>query len=62
MEGKCAEKKAHAVPLEYHFDLPLHCNYENIIRKEFKLRGFPAHLFPFIIVIGLSQHCVIEVG
>ena len=54
MEGKYAEKDAHVVPLEYHLDLPLQGDYENImdIGKECKLKGFPAHLFPFIIVIG----------
>ena len=34
MEGKCAEQKAHAVPPEYHLDLPLQGNYENIIYIE----------------------------
>ena len=45
-------------------DLPLQGNYENImdIRKECKSKGFPAHLFPFMIVISSSNYGVIEVG
>ena len=49
---------------EYHLDLPLKGDSENIldIRKESKLKGFLLHLFPFIIVISLSNYGVIEVG
>ena len=32
------------------------------IRKECKLKGFPAHLFLFIIVVSLLNYGVIEVG
>ena len=32
------------------------------IGKECKLKGFPAHLFPFIIAISLSKYGAIEVG
>ena len=50
-----SEKKADAVPPEYHLDLPLQGDNENVmgIGKECKLKGLHAHLFPFIIVIGL---------
>ena len=48
----------------HHLDLPLQGDYENImdIGKEHKSKGFPAHLFPFIIVISLSKNGVIKVG
>ena len=64
IEGKCAERKAHAILLEYHLDLQLQGDYESImdIGKECISKGFPAHLFPFIIVIGLSKYGAIEVG
>ena len=64
IQGKCTEKKACAVPPEYHLDLPLKGDSEKIldIGKECKLKGFLLHLFPFIIVIGQSNYSVIEVG
>ena len=52
------------MPPEYHMDLPLKGDADNIldVGKDCKSKGFLAHLFLFITVISLSSYRAIEVG